>query len=255
MLQQAVRGPGAVDADEELGLQGAGDLLQTGRQHAQVVLDGVRPGIPAAQLHCQALTGVRAPAGQRVEAERALERRRCPFLLRSGSDDRGVQVHDDPALQVPSGNGEIGEAARPQMQQAAHLAAHPPPHLRDLSQRVFVEAGQHPAHRRVRHSRAEELLVVQVELLGLQQTPCSEHDRHSQLDQHPAPLPPPGRRTRRQHPGQSTRQPQAVGQFPQQHRPRMPYQLLPVSSHGQPTVPPCTLDHQKGALLSAADTT
>lgn len=35
----------------------------------------------------------------------------------------------------------------------------------------------------------------------------------------------------------------------QQHRPGMPDQPPPVSHHGQPTVPPCALGHQKGALL------
>ena len=41
----------------------------------------------------------------------------------------------------------------------------------------------------------------------------------------------------------------------QQHRAGMPDQSLPVSHHGQPTVPPCSLAHQIGALILAADTT
>ena len=57
----------------------------------------------------------------------------------------------------------------------------------------------------------------------------------------------------REQPGKRRGQPDPVGDLVQQHHTRM--SDLPLGGHNQPTAPPCTLAHQKGALDLCSDTT
>ena len=61
------------------------------------------------QQHVQALAGVRAPGGERVEAVAHLPGGRCSFLVRAGGDEGGVHVDDQPPRQRLARDGEPGE--------------------------------------------------------------------------------------------------------------------------------------------------
>lgn len=103
--------------------------------------------------------------------------------------------------------------------------------------------------------QGQQALAVKLKLLGIHQAPSPEHHRDGELGEHPGPLPPPGARTGRKHPGEPSRQPHRVRQPTQQDCHCMPDQPLSVGRHGQPTIPPRTLAHQKGVLTPAPDTT
>lgn len=252
-LEQAVRGTGAVDPHQDLGLRGAGYLRECGIQHPQVIGDGVRAGVAFPQLHRQALVGVGQPRGQRVEAEGALERAGGALFPGGRGDDRGVHVEHDPALEMPPRDGQIREAAWPQVQQRPDVVTHPLSYLRDLCAPRLVRRGQQPVQRGVRHCRSEQGAVVELELLGLQQIRGAERDCDDEADERGGPVPPRRGRARWQHSRQCVGQADAVGELAQQHRPGMPDQPFPVGRHRQTAVPPCTLAHQKGALTPAPD--
>jgi hypothetical protein len=105
----------------------------------------------------------------------------------------------------------------------------------------------------VRGSRSEQRPVVHLELFGFEEVRRAEADGHRELDDHLGSIPPATTRTARQHPGQRVGQPCTVRALAQQHRPGVPDHPLAVGPNGQPTIPPCTLAHQKGALTSVPD--
>ena len=65
---EVVAGPGSVNADQEPPPEPSRDLAERRGEHLLVVGEGVRAGVPWPQEHGQALAGIDAPGGQRVEA-------------------------------------------------------------------------------------------------------------------------------------------------------------------------------------------
>lgn len=104
------------------------------------------------QFHRQAPVGVGRPRGQRVEAEGALERAGDTLFAGGCGDDH---VEHDPVLQMPPRDGQIREAAGPQVQQRPDLAPHSLSYLRDLCAPRPVRRGQKAVQHGVRHSPSD----------------------------------------------------------------------------------------------------
>jgi len=218
-----------------------------------VVGDSVGPGVAGPQFHGQALGGVRAPGGQRVEAETALERGRRPFFLRGSGDDRCVHVDHDPALQPPPGHGQPGESAGPQVQQGTTRpgapSAGPSPSASAPTRPGWPGCGGWWSPMRPGRTSPGAGQVVWPRSGSLRRARWPP-----QAGRRPRTLPPAVPVTHRQHGRERVGQPHPVRAPAQQHNTRMPDQPLAVGPHAQPTLPPCTLAHQKGAPTLASDT-
>lgn len=134
------------------------------------------------------------------------------------------------------------------------MTADLPPGFRDQRECGVVQIEQGAADGGVRSGRAEQSSLVQAELLGLDQVRRAEHDGHRELDHHDPPIAPDVPDAHRQHISQGPGQPHPVGAPTQQYRSGMPDQPFAVGPYTQPTIPPCTLAHRKGALTLATDT-
>ena len=113
---------GAVDPDQHLppvpgpGLV-AGELLQRSLHDSDVILGGVRAGVPGPQPDLQRLPGPKSTVvdehTQRVEPEPAFECRLRQLLLRVRPDQGGVHIHDQRLLGIDPMIGGMVTGHRP----------------------------------------------------------------------------------------------------------------------------------------------
>ena len=131
-VQELVRAPGAVGADQHLPpgpgpAPVTGQLRQRGLDHGDVVGGGVRTGVA---LRSRNDSGSPVPVGavvderpQRMEPEPAFERRRRLLLVRVRGNQRGVDVDDQRPVGVDAVIGGVLAGQRPHRARAAARAA------------------------------------------------------------------------------------------------------------------------------------
>jgi hypothetical protein len=124
VADEVVAGVGPVDADQDAAPEPGRDLPQGRCQHLLVVGERVGAGVAGSQEHVQALAGVRAPGGERMEAVSHLPRRRGPFLVRAGRDEgasMSMTSHPVSVLPATASQGNP-EGVRSMRLQACSLA-------------------------------------------------------------------------------------------------------------------------------------
>jgi hypothetical protein len=223
-----------VRAHQDLAVEVLGGQLRQGEpEHGEVILSGVRPGIPRSQDRGERLAGLVQIAVQRVEPVPVLVVASRQLLLRMRGQQRRIDVQRDrlrPRPRVPHPRPRLG-ARR----------THP-------AQPRVVDRLQHPMRRRLRRARPEQAALTPVRVHVRDAiTSVSKHHRH--IPQHPAgivrrtPLPRPRQRLR-----QRAGQPDPVGQLHKQRHPGVRHQPLTVRRHFYRSETSLWL-HQLGVLL------